>query len=146
MTPETPTVEIYTDGACRGNPGPGGWAAILRWRDREKILSGFEKHTTNNRMELKAVIEAFKALKMPCKVLVYTDSTYLKNGITSWIQKWKRNGWKTAEGTPVKNRDLWEELDRIIQKHHVTWIWVKGHSGNPENERCDKLAREVIKN
>jgi len=146
VTPETPTVEIYTDGACRGNPGPGGWAAILRWRDREKILSGFEKHTTNNRMELKAVIEAFKALKMPCKVLVYTDSTYLKNGITSWIQKWKRNGWKTAEGTPVKNRDLWEELDRIIQKHHVTWIWVKGHSGNPENERCDKLAREVIKN
>ena len=137
-------VEIFTDGACSGNPGPGGWGALLRYRDREKELSGFEAHTTNNRMELTAVVEALKALKEPCRVIVYTDSRYLKDGISRWIHTWKRNGWKTAARQPVKNQELWRALDELAQRHEVEWHWVKGHSGHPENERCDQLARRQI--
>ncbi|NTU48748.1 MAG: ribonuclease HI [Syntrophobacteraceae bacterium] len=138
------SVEIFTDGACRGNPGPGGWGAILRYKTVERELSGSDPHTTNNRMELMAVIEALRALKEPCSVNLYTDSQYLKNGITSWIHAWKRNGWKTSTKEPVKNRDLWEELDGLSQKHQIRWNWVPGHQGHPENERCDVLARSAI--
>ncbi|NLI34605.1 MAG: ribonuclease HI [Deltaproteobacteria bacterium] len=138
-------VEIFTDGACRGNPGPGGWGAILRYKTVEKELSGSEAYTTNNRMELMAVIEALRALKQSCVVDLYTDSQYLKNGITSWIHKWKRNGWQTATKEPVKNRDLWVTLDELSRKHAVQWHWVRGHHGHPENERCDQLAREAIR-
>ncbi len=137
-------VEIFTDGACRGNPGPGGWGAILRYKTIEKELSGSEPHTTNNRMELMAVIEALRALKEACVVDLTTDSQYLKNGITSWIHTWKRNGWKTSTKEPVKNRDLWEALDELSQKHMIRWHWVAGHQGHPENERCDFLARSAI--
>lgn len=138
-------VEIFTDGACRGNPGPGGWGAILRYKTVEKEISGSEACTTNNRMELMAVIEALRALKQSCSVDLYTDSQYLKNGITGWIRKWKRNGWQTAAKDPVKNRDLWETLDELSRKHVVQWHWVRGHHGHPENERCDQLARKAIK-
>lgn len=137
-------VEVFTDGACRGNPGPGGWGAILRYKTVEKELSGSEAHTTNNRMELMAVIEALRALKEPCSVDLTTDSQYLKNGITSWIHTWKRNGWKTSTKEPVKNRDLWEALDELSQKHLIRWHWVPGHQGHPENERCDLLARSAM--
>lgn len=140
------SVEVFTDGACLGNPGPGGWGAILRYQTTEKELSGYSPDTTNNRMELTAVVEALRALKERCRVTVYTDSRYLRDGITSWIQRWKRNGWKTAAKTAVKNQDLWEALDRICQKHQVEWRWVKGHAGHPENERADELAREAIRN
>ncbi|MCE5335994.1 MAG: ribonuclease HI [Desulfobacteraceae bacterium] len=140
-------VEIFTDGACTGNPGPGGWGAILRYKDIEKEISGFERRTTNNKMELSAVIEALKLLKEPCRIRIHTDSMYLKNGITQWIRNWKRNGWLTSEKMPVKNRELWEALDALCSKHMVQWIWVKGHAGHPENERCDQLAREeIVKN
>lgn len=140
-------VDIYTDGACAGNPGPGGWAAILRYKGSEKVTSGFERHTTNNRMEMKAVIEALRMLKEPCKLRVHTDSRYLRDGITLWIHGWKRNGWKTTGRQPVKNRELWETLDDLSQKHRMKWVWVEGHAGHPENERCDALAREqIIKN
>lgn len=142
---ERKKVEIFTDGACRGNPGPGGWGAILRYRGIEKEISGYEKHTTNNRMEMTAVIEALKALKEPCDVDLYTDSEYLRNGITQWILKWKRNGWKTGDKSPVKNKDLWEALDEASQRHNIKWNWVRGHCGHPENERCDALAREAVK-
>lgn len=139
-------VEIFTDGACSGNPGPGGWAAILRYRDTEKEISGFSAHTTNNKMELTAVIEALRCLKESCMVVIYSDSTYLRKGITTWIHGWKRNGWKTRDKTPVKNRDLWETLEVESKKHRITWEWVQGHAGHPENERCDALARaEIIK-
>jgi len=138
------TVEIFTDGACSGNPGPGGWAAILRYKGVEKELCGFCPRTTSNRMELKAVLESLKALKEPCHVILYTDSRYLKDGITRWIQKWLRNGWMTTSKEPVKNRELWEELHREIQRHRIDWHWVPGHSGHLENERCDRLAREAI--
>ncbi len=138
------TVEIFTDGACAGNPGPGGWGAILRYRDIEREISGFERHTTNNKMELTAVIEAFKLLKEPCRIRICSDSQYLKKGITEWIRNWKRNGWMTAEKKPVKNRELWEALDALRGKHLVEWIWVRGHAGHAENERCDELAREQI--
>lgn len=138
------TVEIFTDGACSGNPGPGGWAAILRYKGVEKELCGFCPRTTNNRMELKAVLESLKALKEPCHVILHTDSRYLKDGITRWIQKWLRNGWMTTSKEPVKNRELWEELHREIQRHHIDWRWVPGHSGHPENDRCDCLAKEAI--
>lgn len=137
-------VQIFTDGACRGNPGPGGWAAILRYKTVERELSGSARHTTNNRMELMAVIEALRALKESCSVDLYTDSQYLRNGITSWIRTWKRNGWRTASKEPVKNKDLWENLDSLSQKHEIQWHWVKGHQGHPENERCDLLARNSI--
>jgi len=137
------TVEVFTDGACRGNPGPGGWGALLRYRGHEKTLSGGEALTTNNRMELMAAIQALEALKRPCRVIVHTDSEYLKKGITQWLPVWKRKGWKTAEGKPVKNTDLWQRLDQARATHRVEWEWVRGHSGHPENERVDALARSA---
>ena len=138
-------IEIYTDGACSGNPGPGGWGVLLRWNGHEKELFGGETETTNNRMELLAAIEALNALKAaPSKVVLYTDSNYVKGGITSWIHNWKKNGWKTANKKPVKNADLWQALVEAEEKHNVTWRWVKGHAGHPENERADELARDGI--
>lgn len=137
-------VEIYTDGACSGNPGPGGWGAILRYGNKTKELSGGEADTTNNRMELTAAIRALDALKEPCAVDLHTDSVYVKDGIGGWIEGWKRNGWKTAAKKPVKNADLWQELDRARNRHEVTWHWVKGHAGHPENERADELARRAM--
>jgi ribonuclease HI len=139
-------VEIFTDGACSGNPGPGGWAAILHYRGVERELTGYSPGTTNNRMEMTAVLEALNALKESCQVTIYTDSQYLRDGITKWIIKWKENDWKTANKLPVKNRDLWEALDDAIQRHEVNWLWVKGHNAHPENERCDELARTAIRN
>jgi ribonuclease HI len=133
-------VEIYTDGACRGNPGPGGWGAVLRYGHHEKDLYGGEPDTTNNRMELMAAIRALESLKKPCKVRVTTDSVYVRSGITEWLPNWKRRNWKTAAGKPVKNADLWERLDRAARPHDIAWHWVKGHSGHPENERADRLA------
>lgn len=137
-------VKIFTDGACSGNPGPGGWAAILRYKKTEREISGYSPETTNNKMEMTAVIEALRRLKEPCDVVIFTDSTYLKNGITTWIHGWKRNGWKTRDKAPVKNRELWEALDAESKKHRITWQWVQGHAGHPENERCDELARGEI--
>ena len=134
-------VEIWTDGACSGNPGPGGWGALLRVNGREKELFGGEKETTNNRMELMAAIEALNALKRPCEVHLHTDSQYVKGGITEWLSGWKRNGWKTSQKKPVKNDDLWRELDTARERHRVEWHWVKGHAGVPENEKADELAR-----
>lgn len=133
-------VEIFTDGACRGNPGPGGWGALLRYKDREKTLHGGEPHTTNNRMELTAAIRALEELKRPCHVRLTTDSVYLMKGITEWMPQWKRRNWLTAGGKAVKNADLWQRLDRALQMHHVEWRWVRGHSGHSENERADQLA------
>jgi ribonuclease HI len=144
MAAEKKHVEIYTDGACSGNPGPGGWGAVLRYKTVEKELSGGSSWTTNNRMELTAVVEALRALKGSCRVSLYTDSRYLKDGITAWIHKWKKNGWMTVDKKPVKNQDLWTTLDGLIRKHDIEWHWVKGHSGHPENERCDSLAREAM--
>tara|TARA_Y100001001_G_scaffold145635_1_gene152462 strand:+ start:6732 stop:7217 length:486 start_codon:yes stop_codon:yes gene_type:complete len=138
------TIVIHTDGACSGNPGPGGWGAILHWKGHEKELSGAEAETTNNRMELTAAIAALEALKRRSKVRLVTDSTYVRDGVTKWIHGWKRNGWKTAAKKPVKNDDLWKRLDAIASKHDVTWEWVKGHAGHPENERADQLARDAI--
>ena len=137
-------VTIHTDGACSGNPGPGGWGAILEWNGHEKELSGAEAETTNNRMELMAAIAALEALKRPSKVRLVTDSVYVRDGVTKWIHGWKKNGWKTAAKKPVKNEDLWRRLDEVASKHRVTWEWVKGHAGHPENERADQLAREAI--
>lgn len=138
-------VEIFTDGACSPNPGPGGWAAILRYGESEKELSGFAAWTTNNRMELTAVVEAIRALKRPCHLVIHTDSRYLKDGITSWIHQWQRKGWKTSTGTPVKNQDLWLALAEAGRRHTIEWNWIKGHAGHPENERCDELARAAIR-
>jgi ribonuclease HI len=138
------TILIHTDGACSGNPGPGGWGAILHWNGHEKELSGAEADTTNNRMELMAAIAALEALKRRSTVRLVTDSTYVRDGVTKWIHGWKRNGWKTAAKKPVKNDDLWKRLDAIASKHDVTWEWVKGHAGHPENERADQLARDAI--
>ena len=138
------TIEIITDGACSGNPGPGGWGAVLRFKGREKELSGGHPETTNNQMELQAAIEALKALKEPCSIELYTDSQYLRQGITLWIHNWKRNGWKTSDKKPVKNQALWEELDGLVKMHAINWHWLKGHAGHPENERCDELARNEI--
>ena len=137
-------VEIFTDGACKGNPGPGGWGAILRYGTTEKEIYGASKNTTNNIMELTAVIESLKNLKMPCELIITTDSKYVKNGITEWIHNWKKNGWRTAAKKEVKNKELWIELDSLIQIHSITWDWVKGHSGHPENERADLLANVAI--
>lgn len=137
-------VEIYTDGACSGNPGPGGWGAIMRYGRHEKRLRGWSSNTTNNRMELLAAIRALEALKRPCRVTLTTDSNYVKQGITQWMGPWKSRGWLTANRTPVKNRDLWERLDRLSQRHRVTWKWVRGHAGHKENEEADRLAREAI--
>ncbi len=134
-------VEIFTDGACSGNPGPGGWGAILRYNGTEKELYGGEGETTNNRMELLAAISALNALKSPCKVALYTDSSYVKDGLSKWIHGWKRNGWKTADKKPVKNAELWQALDAARDRHELTLHWVKGHAGHPENERADELAR-----
>jgi ribonuclease HI len=133
-------VVIYTDGACLGNPGPGGWGALLRYRERERELSGGEAATTNNRMELMAAIMALEALSEPCEVTLHTDSQYVRQGITEWMRNWVRRGWKTAGGDPVKNRDLWERLHAATQRHRIDWRWVKGHSGDPGNERVDMLA------
>jgi ribonuclease HI len=137
-------VEIFTDGACSGNPGPGGWGAVMRYKGTEKELSGGERATTNNRMEMMAAIMALETLKRPSKVELHTDSTYLRDGIMKWIHGWKRNGWKTAAKQPVKNVDLWQRLELAIERHDVTWHWVKGHAGHPENERADALARAGI--
>lgn len=137
-------VEVYSDGACKGNPGPGGWGALLRYGAHEKELWGGEADTTNNRMELTAVIEALEALKGPSQVRITTDSQYVKQGVTSWMARWKRNGWVTAERKPVKNRDLWERLDRALSRHELQWHWVRGHTGHPENERADGLANRGI--
>ena len=137
-------VEIFTDGACSGNPGPGGWGAILRFGGHERELSGAEPATTNNRMELMAAIAALEALKRPCTVQLTTDSNYVRDGVTKWIHGWKRNGWRTADKKPVKNMELWQRLDAARASHEVHWHWVKGHSGHPENERADQLARAAI--
>ena len=141
----TDSVTIYTDGACSGNPGPGGWGALLIWRGVEQERSGGEAHTTNNRMEMLAAIRALQSLKRPVPVILVTDSTYLKDGITKWMVGWKKNGWKTAAKKPVKNQDLWQELDAVLKHCQVEWKWVKGHAGHPENERVDQLAREAAK-
>ncbi len=134
-------VEIYSDGACSGNPGPGGWGALVRWNGHEKEISGGESGTTNNRMELTAAIEALAMLTRPCHVRLYTDSQYVKDGITQWIHNWKKRGWKTADRKPVKNVDLWQALDAALARHKVEFFWVRGHAGHPENERADALAR-----
>ena len=138
------TVEVHTDGACSGNPGPGGWGAVLRWRGQERELSGFEPVTTNNRMELQAAIGALKAFKRPMTIRLHTDSNYLRSGITAWLPAWKARGWRTADKKPVKNQDLWQELEAALGEHRIEWRWVKGHSGNRDNERADELAREAI--
>lgn len=137
-------VEIFTDGACRGNPGPGGWGALLRFQGKEKTLHGGEKETTNNRMELMAAIQGLAALKRPCEVDVTTDSVYVKKGITEWIHNWKKRNWKTADKKPVKNADLWQQLDELVGQHQVSWHWVKGHAGHRENEIADMLANRGI--
>ena len=134
-------VEIFTDGACSGNPGPGGWGVLLKFGSKQKEIHGGESKTTNNRMELTAAIMALQKLTRPCKVLLSTDSTYVKDGITEWIHKWKQNGWRTANKKPVKNADLWQALEAAMEPHSVEWRWVKGHAGHPENERADELAR-----
>jgi len=140
----TKQVEIFTDGACRGNPGPGGWGALLRFEDTEKELFGGEENTTNNRMELMAVIESLNSLTRRCTIRVTTDSNYVKDGISSWIHNWKKRNWMTAAKKPVKNKDLWQELDKAVNKHDVEWAWVKGHSGHRENEIADALANRGI--
>ena len=137
---ELPRVEIFTDGACKGNPGPGGWGVVMRAGDKERELSGGEKMTTNNRMELMAAIEGLNALKKPCRVDLTTDSNYVRDGITKWIHGWRRNGWRTADRKPVKNAELWQALVEAAQPHRVEWHWVKGHAGHPENDRADALA------
>jgi ribonuclease HI len=142
---EDDIVDIFTDGACSGNPGPGGWAALLRKGTVEKEISGGDAATTNNRMEMMAAIEALEALKRPTTARLHTDSGYLRDGITKWIHGWKRNGWKTADKKPVKNEDLWRRLETAMAPHRVEWLWVKGHSGHPENERVDALARAEVK-
>jgi ribonuclease HI len=138
-------VEIFTDGACSGNPGPGGWGAVLRYGDVEKEMNGGEPETTNNRMELMAAIMAIEAVKRPCEIHLHTDSEYLRNGITIWIHSWKARNWRTADKKPVKNVDLWQRLERAIETHDVHWHWVRGHSGHKENERADELARLAIR-
>ena len=135
-------VDIFTDGACSGNPGPGGWGAVLRSGGHEKELCGGERDTTNNRMELTAAIEALEALTEPCQVTLTTDSTYVRDGITRWLANWRKNGWRTAAKKPVKNQELWQKLDRQASRHDVIWKWVKGHSGHPDNERADMLANQ----
>jgi ribonuclease HI len=137
-------VEIYTDGACRGNPGPGGWAALLRSGQHEKTISGYESLTTNNRMELLAAIEGLAALKRPSRVRLTTDSEYVRQGVTQWLARWKANGWRTAQKQPVKNQDLWQRLDELASSHQVEWHWVRGHSGHAENEHVDRAANEAI--
>ena len=144
MNASRPTVRLFTDGACLGNPGPGGWGVLLRYQGREKSLHGGEPETTNNRMELRAAIEGLRALREPCRVVLTTDSVYVKNGITSWLDNWKAKGWKTAGKKPVKNADLWQQLDTLCNGHQIHWNWVKGHSGIPGNELADQLANQAI--
>ncbi len=139
------TVYLFTDGACSGNPGPGGWGVVMRWNDHEKELSGGEGATTNNRMELTAVIRGLEALRKPCRVEVHTDSQYVQKGISEWLAGWKARGWKTADKKPVKNQDLWQELDELQAKHDISFHWVKGHAGHPEHERADRLATAAIR-
>jgi ribonuclease HI len=141
---EPASVQIFTDGACSGNPGPGGWGAILRSGGTERELSGGEPATTNNRMELMAAISALEALKRPCRVEMFTDSNYVKDGITRWIRNWRRNGWRTADRKPVKNAELWQRLDLLTEKHEIDWRWVRGHADHVENERADQLARDAM--
>ena len=143
MTEEMPLVEIATDGACKGNPGRGGWGVLLRMGTTEKELSGGEAHTTNNRMELMAAIQGLNALKKPCRVKLSTDSRYVMDGLTKWIKGWQRNGWKTADKKPVKNADLWQQLLDAAKPHRIEWVWVKGHAGHPDNERADTLASDA---
>ena len=138
-------VTIFTDGSCLSNPGPGGWAAVLRWRDNEKEIVGHEADTTNNRMELKAAIMGLNAVTRAMPIALHTDSRYVMNGVQDWMPRWKANGWKTASKKPVANQDLWEQLDQAVQRHDITWHWVKGHAGNEFNERCDQLARSAAK-
>ncbi|NLD68001.1 MAG: ribonuclease HI [Limnobacter sp.] len=138
------SVDIYTDGACKGNPGPGGWGALLKYGEHERELFGGESLTTNNRMELTAVIEALRALKRPSRVVVHTDSQYVQKGVTEWLRNWKQRGWKTADRKPVKNEDLWRALDALLASHQISWRWVRGHSGHPENERADALANRGV--
>ena len=140
----TEKVILYTDGACRGNPGPGGWGAVLNYRNARKLLHGSEANTTNNRMELMAAIRGLKTLKRSCEVELYTDSQYVRKGITEWMHRWKQNGWKTAAKKPVKNEDLWRQLDEEVARHSVNWHWVKGHAGNPGNELADELANKGV--
>lgn len=143
MSPESRLVHAFTDGACLGNPGPGGWAALLRWNGHERLLHGAEAATTNNRMELSAAIAALEALKRPCQVRLATDSQYVKQGIEEWLPRWRANGWRTADRKPVKNQDLWQRLAEAAARHRVTWEWVRGHAGHAENERVDQAAREA---
>ena len=138
------TVSLYTDGACKGNPGKGGWGVLMRYGSHEKELFGGEAHTTNNRMELTAIIQGLAALKRPCAVVISTDSQYVKNGMEKWIHGWKKNGWKTASKQPVKNEDLWQQLDRLAAQHQIQWQWVRGHAGHTENERADALANQGV--
>ncbi len=144
MTTETGVVNVYTDGACKGNPGPGGWGALLRFKDNERELFGGDPATTNNRMELMAVIEALSALTRPCHVRLHTDSRYVQQGMTTWIHNWKRRGWRTADKQPVKNADLWKRLEQLVSRHDMEWIWVKGHSGHDGNDRADALANRGV--
>ena len=144
MTKHIKYVEIFTDGACKGNPGPGGWGAVLNYQEHTKEICGNSSDTTNNIMELTAVIKALKVLKEPCSIVITTDSNYVKDGITDWINNWKKNGWKTANKKPVKNKEIWMKLDKLSLEHDIEWRWVKGHSGHHENERADELANEAI--
>ena len=144
MSQDNNIVHIFTDGACKGNPGPGGWGAIMKYGDHVKELNGYSSKTTNNIMEITAVIEALKSLTRPCAIILTTDSNYVKNGITQWIHNWKKKGWKTANKKPVKNKECWLQLDVEVQRHQIEWKWVKGHSGHPENERADELANEAV--
>jgi ribonuclease HI len=144
VTTETGVVDVYTDGACKGNPGPGGWGALLRFKDNERELFGGDPATTNNRMELMAVIEALSALTRPCHVRLHTDSRYVQQGMTTWIHNWKRRGWRTADKQPVKNADLWKQLEQLVSRHDMEWIWVKGHSGHDGNDRADALANRGV--
>ena len=146
MSKDNNIVHIFTDGACKGNPGPGGWGAIMKYGNHVKELNGYSSKTTNNIMEITAVIEALKSLTRPCAIILTTDSNYVKNGITQWIHNWKKKGWKTANKKPVKNKECWLQLDVEVQRHQIEWKWVKGHSGHPENERADELANEAVAN